>query len=227
MWRRSSSARRIGAGVAGGVVLLLALAQLLLPGIAARRIRSRVSRYGTVRSVSVSAWPAVKLLWGEADSVTVRAGSLRLTTAQTAKVLSESGGSGDVRLTAEEVRVGVARVGSAVLSKHGEELSAEATVTQAEVREALPEGVQVQLLESAAGTVRVQVGGALFGVPASVQAVAEAKEGALIVHPVGLLIEALHLTLFSESHVYIEGVGASRQDGSSPGYRLTVTARLD
>ena len=38
-------------------------------GIAASRISSRVGRYGKVQSVSVSAWPAVELLWGHADSV--------------------------------------------------------------------------------------------------------------------------------------------------------------
>jgi hypothetical protein len=208
------------------VVVLLALAQLLLPGIAARRIRSRVARYGTVRSVSVSAWPAVKLLWGSADSVTVKASSLRLTTAQTAKVLSESGGAGTVKLIADDVQVGVARASDVTLTKHGEALSAQATVTDQEVREALPEGVQVALLGSSAGAVRVQVSGSLFGIPASVQAVAEAIEGKLIVHPVGALIEALRLTLFDEPRVYLEGVGASELGGPSPGYRLTVTASL-
>ena len=65
------SPRRILGGTAAAVVLLLVLAQLLLPGLAARRIRTRVGRYGTVKSVSVSAWPAVKVLWGDADAVTV------------------------------------------------------------------------------------------------------------------------------------------------------------
>ena len=58
-------------------MLLLVLAQLLLPRIAASRISSRVGRYGTVQSVSVSAWPAVELLWGHADSVRVKAGASR------------------------------------------------------------------------------------------------------------------------------------------------------
>ena len=47
-----------------GACLVLALAQVLLPRIAASRISSRVGRYGTVQSVSVKAWPAVELLWG-------------------------------------------------------------------------------------------------------------------------------------------------------------------
>ena len=57
-------AGRIAAGLAGAIALVLVLAQLLLPGIAASRISSRVGKYGTVESVSVSAWPAIELLWG-------------------------------------------------------------------------------------------------------------------------------------------------------------------
>ena len=45
------------------IVLLLVVAQLVLPRIAASVVSSRVGRYGKVQSVSVEAWPAVKLLW--------------------------------------------------------------------------------------------------------------------------------------------------------------------
>jgi hypothetical protein len=223
---RGKSVRRSVGVVAGAVILLLALAQLLLPGIAARRIRSRVGRYGTVKSVSVSAWPAVKVLWGSADSVTVRAANLRLSPAQTASALKESGSAGHVTLTAEHVQVGVARVSDATLVKRGNALSAGATVTAQEVKAALPEGVEVQLLESAGGRVRARVSGALFGVAATVEAVAEASDGELIVHPVGFLIEAFRVVLFAEPHVYIEGVGAQADAAAPSGYRLTVTARL-
>jgi hypothetical protein len=41
-----------------------------------------VGRFGTVKSVSVRAWPAVELLWGQADSVKVRAASLDMNTEQ-------------------------------------------------------------------------------------------------------------------------------------------------
>ena len=54
--RRST---RIALGAVGGVVVLLGLAQLLLPKLAAQRVRSELARYGVVRSVSVSAFPAV------------------------------------------------------------------------------------------------------------------------------------------------------------------------
>ena len=76
-------------------MLALALAQVFLPRIAASRISSRLRRYGTVQSVSVKAWPAVELLWGSADSVRVRARSLTVSPAQTAKLLVGSAGGGE------------------------------------------------------------------------------------------------------------------------------------
>jgi len=168
----------------------------------------------------------MKILWGSTDSVTVTAANLRLTPAQTADALNEAHSSGHVTLTAEHVQIGVAQVSAATLTKQGGALSAEATMTGGEVKAALPAGVEVELLESAAGKVRARVSGALFGVAATVEAIAEASDGQLIVHPVGFLIEGFRLVLFAEPHVYVEGVGASEQGGPSGGYRLTVSARL-
>src|SRR5271167_3644190 len=98
--------RRLALLLVGGVVLALALAQVFLPRIAASRISSRLGRYGRVESVSVKAWPAVELLWGHADSATVRAGGLALSTAQTANLLWEARGFRDIDLTASSARVG-------------------------------------------------------------------------------------------------------------------------
>ena len=56
--------RRITAlAPAGAIVVVLIVAQLVLPGIAAQRIRDRLSRSGTVLGVQVDAFPAIKLLW--------------------------------------------------------------------------------------------------------------------------------------------------------------------
>jgi hypothetical protein len=46
------------------------------------------------------------------------------------------------------------------------------------------------------------------------------------VHPLGLLLGGVTLTLFSDPHVYVEGVGASLRSRSPPSYRLTMSARL-
>src|SRR2546421_9968047 len=69
--------RRIAAAAVLVVLAGLVAAQLLLPGIAENRLRDRLARDGHVDSVHVSAFPAVKLLWGHADRVTVHMASVR------------------------------------------------------------------------------------------------------------------------------------------------------
>jgi hypothetical protein len=217
---------RIAVGVVGAVVLVLVLAQLLLPRLAASRISSRVGRYGKVLSVSVSAWPALELLWAHADSVRVKAKSLALSPAQAASMLWEAKGTASMDVSAESVRVGALIVTDASLRKRGGALSAQAVVSEADAQAALPAGFGVRLLRSEGGQVEVQATGALFGVGASVNAVALASDGELIAHPLGFLIEGLRLTLFSEPHVYVEGVGASVQSTQPTSYRLTMSASL-
>src|SRR5437868_3777099 len=127
MRRRGIERRgRIAIALLVGVVALLALAQVSLPRIAAGRISSKLERYGSVEHVSVSAFPAVKLLWGKADTVDVRARSLRLTPAQSAKLLWEGRGAHSMTLSAASLQEGPLRMSQARLRKRGASLSAEA-----------------------------------------------------------------------------------------------------
>src|SRR6202167_5595047 len=91
----------LGACVVGLPLLLVVLAQVFLPALAAQRVRDRVARYGTVRSVSVSAFPAVELLWGKADSVRVSAAKLSVPSGQIASLLWESHTVTDVTTSVE------------------------------------------------------------------------------------------------------------------------------
>jgi hypothetical protein len=209
-----------------GVALILLLGQLLLPAIAADRISSRVGRYGRLDSVSVHAWPAVQLLWGSADSVSVRARSLSLTPAQAAKLLWEARGVDRMDFTAASVRLGPLRLTDARARKRGGSLSAQAIAGEADVKAALPRGLSVQLIGSEGGQVRVRASGGLFGVGATLQVVAAAREGKLLARPVSFPLERLSLTLFSDPHLYVEGVGATLLDGTPPSYGLTMRARL-
>jgi len=205
---------------------VLALTQLLLPRIAVSRITSRVGRYGGVQSVSVSAWPALELLWGHADSVRVRANSLTLSPAQMSSLLWEARGASSMDVSAESVKLGALRLSDASLHKRGSALTARALASEADVKAALPSGFGVRLLRSEGGEVEVQATGGLFGLDASVNAVARASDGKLVAHPLGFLLEGLQLTLFSDAHVYVEGVGASVQSEQPLSYRLTMSARL-
>jgi len=220
-------AGKTAAGVAGAIALGLGLAQVLLPRIAANRISSRLARYGSVQSVSVEAWPAVELLWGRADSVKAMMTSLKVSPAQTAGLLREGRGANELEVTASMAHEGPLRLAEVRLHKRGDALRAEAWISKADVAAALPEGFDVQLLRSVDGKVEVRASGGLFGVGASVGAVAAASAGRLIARPEGLLLERLQITLFADPHIYVEGVGASETvgPGGQPGYRLTMSAR--
>jgi hypothetical protein len=218
-----SRAIRIAAIAAAAILLVLVLAQILLPRIAASRISSRIGRYGHVEHVSVSAFPAIELLWGDADSVEVKAGSLTLEPGQAVSVLREGSGVSRIDVSARSVHVGKFALTDAVLRKDGVQVSAHARTTRAALGSALGAGIGVRLLGSEGGRVRVAATGSLFGVGTTVTAVAESENGALVVHPEGFLIEGFRLTLFKDPHLRIVGVAAT-QDAS--GYVLGMTALL-
>ena len=219
---------RVALGLTGAALLLLVLAQLFLPRIAASKISSRVGKYGHVERVHVSAWPAVELLWGDADSVSVTASELRLSAAQAANLLWEGRDADRIDLTVRSARIGPLAMTDVSLRKRGRRMSAQAHLSAADVKAALPPGFDVQLLGSRRGQVEVRASGGLFGVGASVDALAGASGGKLVAHPSGLLLERLQLTLFSDPHVYVEGVGAQAADGPgrAPGYLLSISASL-
>lgn len=209
-----------------GAALILLIAQLALPPIATNRISSRVARYGTLDSVSVSAWPAIQLLWGDADSASVRARRLTLSPAHAAKLIWEARGLDHIDLTASSVQLGRLRLTDARLHKRGSSLTAEAAISEADVNAALPPGVSVELLGSNSGQVQLRARGGLFGAGPAVKAVAGPSEGRLVVRPSTPVLAGLTLTLFSDPHIYIEGVGASPLPGTPRSYRLAITARL-
>jgi hypothetical protein len=219
---------KIAVALAGGILLVLVLAQLLLPGIAAKRITTRLSRYGSVQRVSVKAFPALKLLWHNADSVTVKARSLKLTPAQTASLLWEARGLNDIDLTASSMTEGPLQLRDVAVHKRAKSLTGQAQTSVTDANSALPGGVGLQLVGSEGGELKVRASGGLFGVGGSVDAVVLASDGKLVARPVGFPLDALTLTLFSEPHVYLVRVGATAQRGAEGtfGYQLALAATL-
>ena len=114
----------------------------------------------------------------------------------------------------------------ATLRKRGSALTATALADEADVRAALPGGLAVQLLRSAGGEVEVRASGALFGIGASVDAVALASEGKLVAHPLGFLIEGLQLTLFADQHVHVSVSPRPSRATQPRVYRLALTGIL-
>jgi hypothetical protein len=225
--RPRGRASRIAFALTAGALVVLVLSQLLLPWVAERVIAGRVGRYGHVRDVSVTAWPALELLRGHADSVTVYASALALTPAQSADLLSQARHTDRVDAEAASVREGDLLLRRVTLRKRGALLGAQALADAPSIAAALPAGVRVELVSSAGGEVTVRVAGGLFGLGGSIEARARASGGRLIAEPLPARPGGgLHLVLFSDPRIEVRSVGAERISTVPLVYRLSMTARL-
>jgi hypothetical protein len=106
-----------------GIVLVAAVslaAQVVLPGIAERRIADRLETGGGKADVSLSAFPAVRLLFGDGDRLRVKARRLRLDVGDDRRLLRRLDGFDAVRVRLRDTRVGPLELRSFVLDRPGE-----------------------------------------------------------------------------------------------------------
>lgn len=224
----------LGACVVGFLLLFVVLAQVFLPTLAARRVRDRVARYGTVRSVSVSAFPAVKLLWGKADSVNVSAASLSVPISQVAALLLEARAVGSIAVSADAATLTAVpdlpaglTINDLRMQKHGSAISTSATLTQQQLNEALPSGFHIEPTASGGGQIEARASGALFGVQASITALVKPLEGRLVAEPQGFPLASLGtVTLFSDTHLKVSSVGVRVLRTQPLTYGLSMVATL-
>lgn len=224
---------RIALAVVVGLLLLVLLAQVLLPGVAAKRVRSRVERYGPVHSVHVSAFPAVELLWGHADSVSVSAGTLTATPAQISSLLLEARMIGTLTVLTQGGVLhtpqlpGGLEVSDVRMQKHGSFVVASATMSQAQLQRALPSGFQVTPTASGEGEIEARASGGLFGLQASLTVLVRPLEGNLVAEPRGIPFGGIAtVTLFSDSHLKVKSVGLRLLRAEPRTYLLTLQANL-
>ncbi len=204
------------------VAVVIAAAQLLLPVIAASVLRSRLARDGRVLSVKVSAFPALKLLWGHADSATVKLAEYGTAPSHVAGLLAEAGDVGRLNVSIETLRTDLLTLHNVSLIKHGSELTATATVDAADLRRALPVIESVTPISSTDGTLTLRGKGAAFGVSATVTAVVGARDGELVLSPSGLLGGLLQLKIFVDPRIYVQSVSGHPIPGG-----LTVSVRAE
>jgi hypothetical protein len=219
-----SKARWIAAGLGVVIVGVVGLAQLMLPGIAAHRIREQIGRYGSVHSAHVTASPAFELLWGSAQSATVTTGSLRMSFAQAAELLSSVGDFDKFDLNAQSFVLGPLAIRQATIHMRGNATQIEGNVERSSLQAFLPSGVEVQLVGSGNGEVHIRLRGNLFGVSGTTPAVISAQEGKLDVQAQGGPFGLPTITLFSDPRLLIDGLEMS---ATKPGvYRLKMSATL-
>lgn len=221
---------RIGLAAVGGVVVLLGLAQLLLPRLAAHLVRGELARYGTVHNVSVSAFPAIELAWGHAQSVSISVGDVRMSQQEANTLLGKARGVERIDVHADSLRVGSLTLDDADWRKRGDSTHIEGLLSEATMRALLPGSSGFELLASKSGTATMRVKGNLFGVSTALDVQLSAVDGKLVAQPQNSLFGGLvKVTLLSEPHLDVRSIAltaAPSTQTADPTYRVSVTARL-
>jgi len=221
--------RRALLAVAGILLAALIAAQLVLPGMAEDRLRSDLERQGSDVTVSVSAFPAVKLLLGRADDVTVEVAGLRP---------DESGDDGDsladlIAQTSRTKRLDVhvdvledrlLRMQDVRLTKDGDALTAIVALRKADVDAALP--AELRLSDRTVPNGLAVAGSTdVFGQQIEAEADIYADDdGSLVLEPSDDLLGGLvSVPIFEDDRVAVDAISART---SADGYVVTARGHL-
>jgi hypothetical protein len=213
--------RLIAAGSALlAIAVILVVAQLVLPGIAADHIRDQLSKNGKVLEVDVSAFPAIELLWHQADSVTVKMANYRSASSHLASLLEQSADVGTLHASAQVMTAGLLTLHNASLTKLGNTLTGTAQVRESDIAAAAGGLVHsVTPVTSSNGQLVLQGTVGVSVLSATVDAVVAAQHGSLVL---GVPVLG-DITLFDDPHVFVDSVGAS---GSPGGFVVTARGYL-
>ena len=106
--------------LAGILVPLLVLSQIVVPGFVGGRLEDRITERGGSADVSLSAFPALRLLAGGGDKLYVRASGLRLE-ARGERPFDELDKFGDATVSISDSEAGPFRVQSFFLDRTGDQ----------------------------------------------------------------------------------------------------------
>lgn len=220
--------RRLLLSLAGMAIGLLVLAQVFLPSIAEKRVRSDLAEHGSQVHVSISALPAIELLWGRADDVKISVESYD-------SAAEDDGGGGDGSLAdllaqtkaTGKLDVSVGTLNDRLLTMHdvrlhksGDTLTATVGVRQSDLDSALPAHLKVTGT-SEDGGISVQGQTSVFGEDVDAQGTVSVDDGTLVLAPEDdLLGDLASFTVFEDHRVAVDAIGAR-----TTGDGFTVTAR--
>jgi hypothetical protein len=211
------------------LLLVLGVAQLVLPGIAERRLTDQLTPLGSRPTVSVKAFPAVKLLFHRADEVRVTMASARTGSGTAlADQLQRTRDVGRLDVRVGILHAGILTVRDARLRKRDGELTADGTVRDADLASALPpilQGVRAAPQQDGDGLVLDGVLDVPFVGRIQAQARVTAVDGAIITRAenIPLLDQLASLTIFQDPRVTVQAVAARQRTG---GFDLTASGRL-
>jgi hypothetical protein len=199
--------------------------QVAIPPIATSILNSRLSKNGHVISVSISAFPAIELLWHDADTVDVRMSTYHSSAGKLGSLLAETGGVGSLHVTVRTLTSGLLTVNDATLSKHGNVLLGTAQVSESDLRSALP-GILDSVVPVASSDGQLTLQGTV-SVPfighVSADFIAKTSSGKIVVSPDLPLLSAFALTVWSQPAVHVLSVAGSP---TATGMSVSATATL-
>ena len=220
---------RRAAVIAGVVLAVLVVAQLLLPRIAERRLKSDLERHGRGVHVDVSAFPAVKLLWHKADDVNVTVADYEPGPPRSGRSLAD-----DLASTKDssklDVRIGLLRdrllrIHDVTLRKRGDQLVGQVRLRRSEVNDALPP--QLHLRGSGGEGDAISVAGrtSVFGRSVSGKArILVDDRGRIVLKPSGFPLAGLvTVPLFADERIAVDAIDAQPAAG---GFAVTARGHL-
>ncbi|HEY6760770.1 MAG TPA: hypothetical protein VI318_14835 [Baekduia sp.] len=205
---------RRAAVAAGVLVALLVVAQLVMPGVAERKLRSDLQDHGRDVHVDVAAFPAVKLLWHKADRVTVDVGDYRPRPSRSGSSLADQLAStkdaGELDVRVGRLHDRLLRMHDVSLRKDGDVLRGQVRLRRADVNAALPP--QLHLSAHALSGEGIAVAGvtSAFGrrVNARARILVDAR-GRIVLKPEGIPLAALvTVPLFADDRVAVDAIAA-------------------
>lgn len=215
--------------LAGILCAAVAAAQVVLPGFAEGRIRAHLGHQATGLRVDVQARPAVKLLWGRVDRVTIAADRLRADDSPQRPPLDELLGRAhaiselDLSVRRLQAPHGI-EVRDVRLRKDGDRISARAGLDLGRLRGALPAGLEVKPLPAPGGQILLEGGATPFGTPLGARARVLTQDGRVVIRAEGLPFASLvTIPVFSSDRIAVDGLGAR---SSGDGLLVDVRAHL-
>jgi hypothetical protein len=194
-------------GFTVSIVVLLILSQVLLPGIAANNIRASLHTDGGSPTVSVTAFPAVMLLFGHADTITVHVHELRASgRGSLVGLLGRMANVARLDATVDKMYAIGLELDDVSLHKRGSQVLASATVTRRAIEDVLP--ANIRLLGTAAGekALRLTARAVVFGRSMSATALLQVSNGALEISPAIPVLDLLHVTVFSDPQIAMDAI---------------------
>jgi hypothetical protein len=166
----------------GVVAILLVASQFALPPLAERQVEDRLEEGGGNARVDLSAFPALRLLFDDGDSLEARGAGLRLDVTRRQKVLERLDGFDEVDIELVDFTVGPFELDGFVMTRH----AGETTYRTAFAGQASPREVAAFVGSEAGGALGGLLGGLAAGtlpgggatpLPMKLRAKVESRDG--------------------------------------------------